>query len=326
MKFPASKNFWIILLLFIFVMTFAAKYVRAQLNSQSITMTPPAIKVSLNSGDTTEGTLGLINDSDGNLSFVVRVYDFVVNDNQGTPQILPQGTLTNNKYSASSWVAVAPDTFTVKAHERFNFNYYIKVPNQAAPGGHYAAIVYQPINPNAESGSGARIQTQLATLVYLTVNGPVNEYAKVTKFTAPSFQEFGPIEIQTEIKNYGDIHMSPQGIISIKDMFGRTLETTYLQNRNIFPGNVALLYKNTLGSTWMFGRFTAKFVGSYGTNNNLPLIGTLSFWVFPWRAALVIIFIITAAVLGFLLWKKKKIKKETIPSSQPEAPQQQVKI
>lgn len=277
---------------------------------QQVTITPPKIEVNLAPGDKTEGRLGIINDSDTDMTFITGVYDFIVTDNNGTPEILPRGTMLNNKYSAANWIAVYPEEFTVKQHQRFDFNYYIQVPQNAGAGGHYAALIYQPVNNGNQPAVGAKIQTQIATLVYISVKGTINESAKVTKFIAPNFSEYGPVKINTQITNYGDLHIIPQATITIKDMLGRVVATSDLASENIFPGGIAREFTNTIGGKLMIGRFTASLLGSYGTGGNLPLSATLVFWVFPWRAASVIALVFVAVILALLVWRRKRKKHE----------------
>lgn len=280
-------------------------HAQQQLTVQGLTITPPNIAVKMSPGDAKEGTLGLINESDQLMTFGTGVFDFVVNDDEGTPQVLPQGVVLNNKYSAASWLAVYPPQFTIKPHERINLTYYMQVPVNASAGGHYAAIVFQPLSKGSAQGSGASIQTQVATLVYFTIKGTIKEGAEVTRFSAPQFQEYGPVQVTTQIKNGGDIHINPQGAVTVKNMFGHIVDVVSLPTRNIFPGNVSLIYRTSVGKQLMMGRYTATLLASYGTGNNLPLTATVEFWVFPWKIALIIILILAASILGYIYWKRR---------------------
>lgn len=290
----------------------AARSVYAQLTQQTVTITPPNISLKVNPGDKKEGTLGLINDSDGTLTFGTAVYDFVVTDTNGTPQILPQGVVLNNRHSAANWIAVYPPQFTLKPHQRQTLNYYVQIPKDAAPGGHYAAVVFQPLTGGTNQGSGAVIQSQIATLAYITVNGKIKEGAQVTQFSAPGFSEFGPVTITTQIKNLGDLHINPQGSITLKNIFGKTVDITTLPSRNIFPDNVSLIYKPQLGRTWMFGRYTATLLAAYGVGNNLPLLATVSFWVIPWRIILLVLLAIGVTITAVLYLRREN----TTPSEE----------
>lgn len=273
---------------------------------RAITITPPTLPFSVNPGDKKEGKLGLINDSNDDIVFSVYAFDMIVQDNKGTPEILPIGTIQNNKYSASSWIGVDSPTLLVKAHSRADIHYYVQVPTNAGPGGHYAAIVYRPQRIETARGSGAAINQQLATLVYFDVAGPIKESAQVKRFEAPGFSEYGPIKLTAEIVNNGDTHIKPQGTITVKNMLDKTIVTRKLEEVNIFPGGISRLIEETVGKKWMIGKYTASLMASYGRSNNLPLVATVAFWVFPWKVAVLLLALIIAAVLGYLYMKKNK--------------------
>lgn len=283
-----------------------ADTVMAQEGQRTITIVPPTVKKTLDPGAKTEGVMKVINDSNETLTFAVSVQDYVVIDKKGTPNILPPNTL-NGKYSAASWIGVTPDTFTIEPHQKQTLNYYLQIPADASPGGHYAAVVYAPTTPGERmQTSGASVRTQTGTLFYIDVNGDVMEKAKVVNFLANSFQEYGPVKISTEIQNMGDLHITPDGQIVVKDLLGRTISNTKLDTHNIYPGNKSYQYENTIGQNLMIGRFEAILLASYGKTKNLPLMSTVYFYVFPWKVAAVIVLIIIAAILGMKLMKKKK--------------------
>lgn len=273
---------------------------------RSITISPPSLSFTVDPGDRKEGRLGLMNDSSEDILFDVLSYDMIVNDNLGTPEILPAGTIANNKYSASSWIGVDTPTVLVKANSRVDINYYTQIPADAGPGGHYAAIVYRPKRIETAKGSGAAINTQLATLVYYDVAGDIKESATVKRFTAPGLSEYGPVKLTTEITNDGDTHIRPTGTLTVKDMLGKTVVTKELTTANIFPGGISRVIEESVGKKWMFGKYEAKIVATYGRNNNLPLAASVAFWVFPWKIALLIVALIVAAILGFMYMKKNK--------------------
>ncbi len=274
--------------------------------ARSITITPPTLPFSVNPGDKKEGTLGLINESNDDIVFSVVVYDMIVQDNQGTPEFLPAGTISNNKYAASSWIGVDTPSILVKAHSRGTIHYYVQVPPNASPGGHYAGIVYHPERVEVAKGSGAAINQQLATLVYFDIAGPVKESAQIKRFEAPGFSEYGPVKLTTEISNFGDTHIKPTGTLTVTDMLGKVVASKKIQEQNIFPGGVSRVIEDMVGKKWMLGKYEAKFMATYGRNNNLPLVASVAFWVFPWKIALLIITLIVAAILGYLYIKKNK--------------------
>lgn len=274
---------------------------KAQEFVRTITITPPTAAVRLDPGKTTEGQMKIINDSPNPITFTVSVQDYIVVDTVGTPNILPPNTL-NNKYSAASWIGVSPSSFTVLPGKRQVINYYVQIPSYAKPGGHYAAAVFTPKSEGG-GGTGAVVTGQIGTLFYVTVNGDVTENASVTKFFTDKFHEYGPIKILTQIKNMGDLHITPKGTLTVSGLFlNKSVE---LPTHNIFP-ETARDFENSVGSKLMIGRYKAVLLASYGVANNLPLSATVYFWVFPWRLFIIIILLVIAVILGRKYYQKRK--------------------
>lgn len=300
----------------------------AQSPVRSFTITPPTLLAPLAPGKTSEGVMKMRNDTDEPVTFNVLVQDFIVTDTHGTPTMLPPDTLSN-KYSAASWIGVSPTRFTVAPHQRQELNYFIQIPSTARPGGHYAAIVFAPVTEKGVDNTGATINSQIGTLFSITIAGDIIQKASISKFSTPWFAEYGPVAIQTQIKNEGDEHIAPQGTLAITSMFGGK-QIQPLHENNIFP-QAARDFVNIFGEKWMFGRYTATFQATYGRANNLPLSATASFWVFPWKIFIVIVLLIVAAVLAYKLLTKKKKDEQTPPPTheqsvtpqQPASPQVQ---
>jgi hypothetical protein len=299
-----SFSFGILILIFAayFMLHASAPLALAQETQRTYTVINPQIDIKLDPGASTEGTTKVINETNVPITFNLNIQDYIVQDTHGTPTILPPNTL-NKKYSAASWILVTPTTFTLKPQEKQIINYYVRVPKDGKPGGHYAAIVYSPVTKVQGGQSGGIISTQIGSLFYLTVNGPIKEQAVVSKFFANAFQEYGPVKILTQVKNLGDLHIKPEGKIKISGLFNNN--SYDLPQGNIFP-ETARDYENTTGQWLMIGRYKAELMATYGVNNNLPLAASAYFWVFPWRIVLVIILVIIATILGYKYYKKRK--------------------
>jgi hypothetical protein len=295
-------KYWYLLVVLVFIGSILAQRASAQETQRTYTITPPTITQKLNPGQNAEGILKVFNNTEQSLTFTAAAKDFIVQDTLGTPTFLPNNTLSN-KYSAAAWIGVTPSTFTVGAHQRQELNYYVHVPANARPGGHYAAVTYAPSVSLGVSGTGASVNTEAGSLFYIEINGPITESSFVTKFFANFFQEYGPVKISTQIKNLGDLHITPQGTITVTGLLFN--QTQNLANHNVFP-EAARDFDNTFGQTWMIGRYKAVLLASYGKSNNLPLMATVYFWVFPWRLALVTVLAIVALILTALYLKKRK--------------------
>jgi len=319
MKLPKlqSKKVFLTTLAVLVVFSLATGAVKAQEAVRTITVIPPTESVpALNPGDKWEGVLHIINQSTSPLSFTADIQDYVVIDNVGTPNLLPPGAL-DERFAASNWIAVFPQTFTLTPGQRQDVDYYIQVPANARPGGHYAAIMYTPQNLDNTKGTGVAVEQKTGTLFYLTVKGPIKEQAMISKFFANPFQETGPVNILTQITNFGDLHVNPTGYIKVSDILGR-VKILPLDRHNIFPGGVTRDYENSFSGLFI-GRFRAELVATYGTNNNLPLTAVVYFWIFPWRLTLVLILVIIAVILLTLYFKKRREGKGKSDTEKPAA-------
>jgi hypothetical protein len=299
-----KKALTTLLIVFLFLISFRT-LAYAQEQIRSITISPSTVEKSINPGEQTQGVINVTNSSSVPLTFQGSLLDFIVKDKQGTPDFLAPQTLSN-RFSASSWIGIAPQTFQIAPFDKALVNYYIQIPSDARPGGRYAAVIFKPTNPIAIQGSGTSVNAQIGSLFYINVLGRIKEQAKVTRFSTKIFSETGPVTILTSIQNLGDLHIKPVGQIEVYDMLGRKLSTLPLDQKNIFPGGSERDYKNIFGQTIMLGRFKANLLASYGTNNNLPLIATSYFWVFPWRLFLVLLLLVITLVLLTLYLKNKR--------------------
>lgn len=312
-----KKTALIITILSILLIGFiAVKNIKAQ-QVLPLTVIPPKQDVLINPGESFTTSVKFLNQGDEPVTGALTVADFIVTDNKGTPVFLdgPQvvGTTTiPAKYSAAKWINIPNDSIVIGAKSNGSVPITIKVPKDAAPGGRYAAILFQPSGNltlgSPTDGQETPVAIRLASLVYIRVAGPIAESATVKSFTADSFLEYGPVGITTEILNNGDYHITPKGTITLKNMLGGVVAKSDLETKNIFPGT-SRSYTNELGSKFMFGKFTANISATYGDLGQ-TLSSTIVLWILPWKLMLAILLGIIIIVLVVLVWYKKVVKKE----------------
>jgi hypothetical protein len=142
------------------------------------------------------------------------------------------------------------------------------------------------------------------------VAGPITESASVSKFTGPTFLEYGPATITTQILNQGNYHITPQGAVTLKDIFGREVAKSNLDSKNIFPGTTRS-YTNELGTKLMIGKFTVALLVAYGETGK-TLTASYTMWVLPWKVMLAIVLALVILALSGTVWYKKFKKKEEV--------------
>lgn len=296
----------------------------AMAQSSGLSAIPPRLggdaneSLILNPGQNVARTIKVRNESDQEKLITIEVHDIIVNDDFGTPVILDDSQSKNNRWSAASWIQVSPSQYKLKPGETKSLQVMFLVPEDALPGGHYAGIFHtfkdQTVTNNNGSVSG--INSKVGTLVYITIPGPVKEDARVTTFSAPQFSEYGPIDFKTTVINFSDIHITPAGAIKITNWLGGKTADLALPATNIFPGT-SRNYQLQLPNKWLFGRYQAELVSSYGTTGQV-LIATLFFWVIPWRLLILLGIIIILILLIIYLNKKKNELKSSSTTQDPE--------
>jgi hypothetical protein len=309
----------LILLTFNFLLSTSCS---AQSATNGLSAIPPRSEIEVVAGQANTQSIKVRNESTETKTITVSVRDFIVTDNQGTPEFIDNfSDDINNRWAASSWIQVSPQaSYRLKPGETKSLMVTIIVPENATPGGHYAMILHSPNNEAIISQNTAAIETNVGTLILINVPGKITQNAKVDEFSAPRFLEYGPVNFKTIITNLSDTHIKPLGKIKITNIFG--LKTTELQfnnkDFNIFP-LTSRIFENVLNKRWLLGRYRATLQSPYGTAGNL-ITATLVFWVIPWRLLLLISAALLITILLMALFKKptKQDQAETIDGLEKE--------
>ena len=278
-------------------------------DSVPLTVSPVRQQMEMKPGETSTAILKLINISESPISGTIKVVDFIIEDDQGTPVFLEDKNFSSN-YSAASWVKLPYDRLTIPANDKIEIQFKIKTDLDALPGGHYAGIIFEavgqtlePVQDVDQTSSGASIAPRIATLLYITIPGDYEEMALVTKFHTPKFSQHGPLDIDTTILNQSPSHIRPTGIITITNMFGDVLTHLPLEEQNIFP-QAERTFKNTIPTKWLFGRYQAHLQAAYGTQGK-SLNALIYFTVIPVALIIYIIIFITAIIFLVKHYAKK---------------------
>lgn len=276
----------------------------AQVTQEGLSAIPPRLEITVKADGTSTQTIKVRNESNKDKNISISISDFIVNDNIGTPSIV-NATEEDNRWAASNWIAVSPSSFKLKGGETKALSLIVTPPANALPGGHYAMVISIPDNEvSVTSSTGASVQTNVGTLVYITIPGNIKENAVIKKFSAGKFFEFGPIDFSTTVQNLSDVHIKPAGNITITNMIGmRSFVQFNKDGTNIFPGKTRN-FENQLNRKWLFGRYKAELNFTYGTTGAVATAAVF-FWVIPWRF---IILVATglAIIIAVIIFIKKK--------------------
>lgn len=303
-------------LIFFFVFFVVSLFVYSPVQAQSVVpliVAPARQSLAGDPGKNVSFQVRFYNTSDDPIVGTFKVADFIVSDNLGTPSFIEGPEVLADRFSAAKWISLSSEKGVIAKNGITTINGVINLPIDAAPGGKYFAVFFEPDtklpDPNGETQQeAALVSMRVAGLVYLRVNGPITENASIVKFKAPGFSEYGPVTIATEIKNGGVYHISPVGQLVVKNMFGKEVSNAKIGGVNIFP-EASRLMETKVGEKWMIGRFTAELNIAYGESGK-SLNSTLAFWVFPWKLATIIILAIIIIILLISTITNKFAKKE----------------
>lgn len=301
--------------IFSFLFLLFGSMVQAQ-STLPLMVMPARQEIEVEPGEKVYLNTAFYNKSDDPVSGFFKTADFIVEDNQGTPKLFENIDQAPPKFAASNWFELFYDRVTLPAHDRVQLQTTINVPLDAKPGGRYVAIFFEqggitPKTTNNPEEAGLGVASRIASLIYLKIKGPITEKAIVSRFFAPYFFEYGPVKIETDIMNKGDYHISPNGVISMTNMFGGVIDQKRLEGKNIFPETLRT-FKSEVGTKWMAGRYKVSLLGSYGSTGQV-IESSIYVWVFPWRvAAAVILSVIITIIIISRLYRNLIVKETTL--------------
>lgn len=269
----------------------------APLASNALTVSPPIVELDLNKGDVVSQNVKIMNDASTDVTYYLAIQRFIAAPSgDGAPEFIEE----NASIGLASWMELPFDRITIKAKDTAEVPVVIRVPQNASPGGHYAALFIGTEPPTAE-GSQVGLTQRVGSLFLVRIAGQVKESATITQFKtdAKSYSSL-PVKFTTIIDNIGNVHIKPVGNIIIRNLFGRKAAVVPFNDKggNILPDSDRVFesvwtktYENVPKATtfwakyqeqkdnFAFGKYTAELNVSYGTDKGLKQV--TSFWVFP---------------------------------------------
>jgi hypothetical protein len=182
----------------------------AQTESVKLSITPPLIKNNVSPGQIWKSQVKLVNNNPIPLKAYVRVQDFRGRSDNGTVEFIDKNpNPEESKDMLSSWIELLDDAIEIPPYESRDIPFVIIVPEDASPGGHYAAILAGTSPPEpAAGGSSIAVSSLLASLLLVTVKGDVIEEGSIREFsTDKSFYSRPHVDFTVGFDNQGNTHI-----------------------------------------------------------------------------------------------------------------------
>lgn len=191
----------------------------------AFTILPMSQNFTLNPGETTTGTITIVNPvnstSDFSYSVSVSPYNVVGEDYQAD--------ITNiSAYSKiAEWITISEPTGTIAPNESREVEFTITVPENAPGGGQYAAIMVSS-NPNQQQADGVSINNvfALASIIYANIDGKITHEGSIIENNIPEFSTTTPVSVSALLDNHGNVHESAIFALNV---------TNALTGEKIFP-------------------------------------------------------------------------------------------
>ncbi|MEO5927689.1 MAG: hypothetical protein ABIO72_03125 [Patescibacteria group bacterium] len=271
--------------------------------ARAFTVSPVLVDIVVDPGKIGSGKIEVTNTDNVRHTYVVSIQKFVAKGEDGQQDFLPESDTTG----IADWIVPEARSVSLDPGQHSSFSYTVNVPQNAEPGGHYAALFFSDIPVNAE-GTRVGVGAKVGVLFLLRVPGNITETARIEGFrsTADRLSHL-PAYFELRIRNVGNVHVHPEGNVTIRNMFGSVVAKIPVNPReaSVLPNSVRRLepaWANTfkeassglfteLHNEWRnfgIGRYTAEVQATYGGQGAM-LTSTTTFWVIPWQLLIAIL-------------------------------------
>jgi hypothetical protein len=284
------------ILLSILPVVFFVSKIYTQNSNNGLSITPFSLELTLEPGQTVTRTITLTNFTDQVADIAVSKRNFTANGEEGQVNLTEEET----GFSLASWISTTPQRKTLAPSQKQEFEVTISVPKNAEPGGHFGSVVFGTIPSQNLNQTGALLSQEVAGLILVKIPGDVTERAKIETFAAEKkFYNMGPVDFSIRVKNESTVHIRPEGVVTVTDMFGKK-SVVQVEGRNVLPGAIRKLSASHK-ENFLIGKYTADLKLSYGTQSNSVLTASTTFFAFPVRMGLIGLSIL---IIVFLLRKR----------------------
>ena len=243
-----------------------------------------------------------------------------------------------------SWVHFSPSSFTAQPGVQTTVKMTIDLPKTASLGYYYAVIFQPTIPTSTVAKAATVKGSNAILILVDTQSSNESRQAQIASFSVDKkVYEYLPTTFTISIHNQGNIYLAPTGNIFIsKNAAGtNTIDTINVNasGANVLPNSTrnftttwsdgfpAFTQKtldrqplfdkhnrpieqlswdfNSTLSKFRFGKYYAKITLIYNNGSRIvPITGVVSFWVIPWKLALLVLGAIIASIVIWTYLKK----------------------
>ena len=264
--------------------------------SQTLSVSPTLFQMTANPSQSWESEIRVVNVNDFEITVYPQVVNFAPSGESGTGTLIPIFTEETKGTTLAEWVTLTQSEVVIAPGQTATIPFSVRVTADAAPGGHYAAILVGT-KPPQENTAASQVQTAqfVTSLLFVRVSGDVVESGNIREFSTEKTINNDPdIQFNIRFENTGNVHLQPQGDITITNMWGTERGVIPINYQthfgNVLPASIRKFSFSWTGakSSYDIGRFKAIATLGYGEDTKNFSTSTTYFWVIPLQQILII--------------------------------------
>jgi len=303
--------------IYFFIILFILGLVLLPYQSGALTISPAKIILSADPGETITTVMVVRNDLERTLIFYPAFEAYTTRGGE-------EPVFFETNRGLPTWIETNPLSVTLGEKETASVEVIIKVPEDAEPGSHFAAIFWSAAPPTKGTETGVGIVTRVGALVLLDVSGEVVNSAEIVGFKTPQkFFTHLPVSFIYDLKNEGTVYVMPDGKIIIKNIFGGTSGVLNINpsQAHVMPGTTRTIYAQNWEPEggmpkiegegifqdfqrelkgFALGYYRANLTIEYGKDEIKTTQANCGFWVVPWRILILTILVLSLLILGII--------------------------
>lgn len=276
-----------------------------------IVLGPGKTELWLDPGAKTTKELMITNRTGKTKKFKIEIEDFTGSRDPSVPLILLGEE--RGPYSLKDFLKLEINEFVLEHGQRMVLPVEILIPEDAEPGGRYGSVLIRTVpmlteeEIEKEKAKGQiALVNRLGTLFYIRIKGDIKEEGFLKDFKLKDnkkFYEKPLISFQFYFENNGNVHLTPYGIIEIKNFLGKKIDEIELQPGFVLPDSLRLR-EVKWEKRFLLGRYTAFAFINRGykdikTREDIIDQKYLIFWIIPWKIIIGGIIVLFLIIWGF---------------------------
>lgn len=287
----------------------------------TVSVTPPLFQLTIGPGEFWASALKIVNTNPFDVTYYAHLVNFENTGEGGTGNFIPilnnEEALIEESFSLAHWVDITKDPIVVPKGQSIDVPFTVDIPENAEPGGHYAAILVGTQPPELGDGVGPTlsVSSYVSSLIFVRITGDVVEKARIREFvTNKGLYERPEAEFVLRFENTGTVHVQPQGTITIYNMWGKERGSVAINQKthfgNVLPGSIRKFEFDWSSdfSPLDIGRYSAVVTLAYGDEVKQNVSATTYFWVIPVVPALGTLAVFFGLIAGITFFIRRYIK------------------